>query len=39
MPSMEVCERTLKEVMGGMSDNNYGKVSAPSAGKCIAIDK
>ncbi|OAT16221.1 hypothetical protein M977_04650 [Buttiauxella gaviniae ATCC 51604] len=37
MPNMEVCEQTLKKVMNGIPDDNYGIVKAPSAGKCIAI--
>lgn len=39
MPSMEVCELTLKEVMKGISDRSYGTVQAPSAGKCIEVQK
>ena len=39
MPSMEVCELTLKEVMKGIPDGSYGTVQAPSAGKCIEVQK
>jgi hypothetical protein len=39
MPSMEVCELTRKEVMKGISDMNYGTVRAPSAAKCVEIQK
>lgn len=37
MPSMDVCNITLKEVMKGIPDMNYGTVRAPSAGKCIEV--
>lgn len=39
MPSMDVCQLTLKEVLKGIDpDLNYGSVRAPSGAKCIEIE-
>jgi len=39
MPSMEICNLTLAEVVKGISpDLNYGSVPGPSGAKCIQVE-